>query len=94
MDAVDLSFAEAQADAQFADIFVILRSLLMAAGDGDDGIAAAATAMASFIQEGAWRATSVKDGYKFLKSCWLNMIYMIYGIPPSHPWGTPSLFTP
>ncbi|KAK0708447.1 hypothetical protein B0H67DRAFT_340680 [Lasiosphaeris hirsuta] len=88
MDAVDLSFAEAEADPQFANIFITLRNLLMAAGDGDDGIVAAVTAMANFIREGAWPAASAKDGYKFLHSCWRNMINMIYGIPPNHPWHT------
>jgi len=58
----------------------------MAAGDGDDGIVAPATAMAKFIKNGAWPAASAEDGHKFLHSCWRNMINMIYEIPSNHLW--------
>jgi len=107
---VDLSFAEAEADAerskgtasgaQFANTFIYFRNLLItctAARDMEDmdnsstsnstvAVTMTATAMAKYIRDGARPAASVENGYDFLRSCWENIINMIYGIPPNHPW--------
>jgi hypothetical protein len=99
MDAVDLSVAEAEAAAQqsegtakgaeYANIFFSFRDLLTAAGDDnkDNTVETTATALANFIREGA-RQVSVPRYDCFLSSCWENMMTMIYGIPPNHPWHT------
>jgi hypothetical protein len=98
MGTADLSFAEADANpersegtasrAQFADTFIYFRNLLTAAGDDDSSstVTATATAMANFIRDGARPAASADDRYDFLRSCWENMINMIYGIRPNQPW--------
>lgn len=59
--------------------------MLTTAGDGDDSntITTTATAVATFIREGT---ESQCDGTLFLSDCWENLINMIYGIPPNHPW--------
>ncbi|KAK3371068.1 hypothetical protein B0T24DRAFT_680191 [Lasiosphaeria ovina] len=99
MDAVDLSVAEAEAAAQqskgtangaeYANIFFSFRDLLTAAGDdnNDNTVETTATAIANFIREGA-RQVSVPRDDCFLSCCWENMMTMIYGIPPNHPWHT------
>lgn len=101
MDAVDFGPAEERAaerrretqwEDQYPEVFVSLRNLLTAGGDGNDSsstVTVAATAIANFIRDGAREHGSAEeddDRYDFVQICWQNMDMMAGCIPPHHPW--------
>ena len=81
---------------QYMDVFIAIRNLLTAAGDGADSSAVAATAIANFIRDearkpasanyDARRPGSADDRELFVNACWRIMEHMVYCIPPHHPW--------
>ncbi|KAK0704547.1 hypothetical protein B0H67DRAFT_591628 [Lasiosphaeris hirsuta] len=81
---------------KYTDVFIAVRNLLTAAGDGADSSAVTATAIANFIRDearkpasanyDARRPGSADDRELFVIMCWRIMDYMACCIPPHHPW--------